>query len=272
MMRLGIALPVLAFSLAVLSACSHTTQISSGRDYLMAQPEWSAATQASATAGQGIAQAVYDAANAEPLLRFPAKIGLARIERQRISPIPSAEAEAWVALVKESGPVYGSFEPISPLLAGFSAGDDDAVQSVIDQIRIGAARQHVDAVLIYEVGSSREDAGSILSVLDLTIVGAWVVPSRSIGGKAMASALLIDVRNGYPYGTASASAEESGISTNVGSTDRSVRLAQQAQLGAVRNLATETEAMLAKLKGGLEAKELADLRALKAQGRLGKSG
>jgi hypothetical protein len=179
-----------------------------------------------------------------------------------------------VVLAREKGALYGSFVPISPLLAEMttSATGADAVRGVVDQIRLGAARQHVDAVLIYEVGTTREDSGSLLSVLDLTILGAWVVPSRSIGGNVLASALLVDVRNGYPYGTVSASAQESGISTNVGSTGRSIQLAEQAKVAAVRNLAGESEAMLAKLKGELEARELAELRALKAQGQLRKGG
>jgi hypothetical protein len=93
MIRRAIAPPALALALGVLSGCNYSTQTSPGKDYLAAQPEWSAAARTADTrpapgGRQEMAQAVAEAANAEPLLRFPARIGLARIERQRISSHP----------------------------------------------------------------------------------------------------------------------------------------------------------------------------------------
>lgn len=252
--------------------CSQTVQTSSGRDYLAARPEWTPVSTGEvgdvARGGlRSVDQAVYEAANAEPLLRFPARIGLARIDGRAITPIPPAEAEAWAALARDKGSAYGELVPVSPLVAEMTAAavDGGAARTVVDRIRIGAARQHVDAVLVYEVGDSRENAGSLLSVLDLSIVGAWVVPSRKVAGKAVASALLVDVRNGYPYGTATADAEETGFSTLAGSAGRAGQLAARAEGEAVRKLTGEAEIMLARLKGELEARELASLRAEKAQ-------
>lgn len=259
-----------AVALIALTGCSQAIQTSSGRDYLAARPEWASAASTGGAAADGRAsvdRAVYEAASAEPLLRFPARIGLARVHGQAVTPIPPEEAEAWAALARDKGAAFGEFVPLSPLvveLAGSAYGGDTA-RAAVDRIRIGAARQHVDAVLVYEVRDGRDDAGSLLSVLDLTIVGAWLVPSRSVAGRAVASALLVDVRNGYPYGTASASAEETGIATTAHSSREAGRLAARAEVAAVRKLTGEAETMLSRLKGELETKELAQLRAEKAK-------
>lgn len=251
--------------LLLLAGCSSTVQTTSGKDYLAARPAWAAAAAAGGERAT-VERAVHEAAQVEPLLRFPARIGIARIERQAITPIPPVEAEAWAELARGWGSAYGELVPISPLVAEMAAAHAgaEAVRSVVDRIRVGAARQHVDAVLTYEVVGSQEDTGSLLSVFDLTILGAWVVPSRRIAGHAVASALLIDVRNGYPYGTASAAADATGLSPNAGSGERSARLAAEAGAEAVRKLTAEVGAMMARLKGELEARELAELRAEKA--------
>lgn len=69
--------------------------------------------------------------------------------------------------------------PLVAQLAAASAGRD-AVRSVADTIRIGAARQHLDAVLVYGVASGRRDSATPLSILDLTIIGNFLVPSRAL--------------------------------------------------------------------------------------------
>ena len=117
-----------------------------------------------------------------------------------------------------------------------------------------AARQHLDAVLIYDVRSTREDSGNALGVLNLTIVGNWVAPSREVKGLAVANAMLLDVRNAYPYGNATARAEEESLWTNVGSGERAREMAQRAEVEAVRKLTAEVASMMARLKQQLEAR------------------
>lgn len=243
----------------LLAGCEATTQTTSGADFLNARPEWAA--QASATPGQGasgpasVDRAVYDAARAEPLLRFPARLGLARVERGQLTAIPPEEAEAWLALIKDAGPTYGSFQPISPVLVEMGSFVVTAgARGVVDRIRVGAARQHVDAVLVYEVSGRATDRGTPLSVLDLTIVGAFLMPTRLVAGQAVASALLVDVRNGYPYGTATTQADVRGMWSNAGSTSRSEELRQAAATEAVRKLTREVGTMMARLKTELEAR------------------
>jgi hypothetical protein len=52
-----------------------------------------------------------------------------------------------------------------------------------------------------------------LSILDLTIVGAFVVPSREINAKATAAAALVDAKTGRVLLTASADASKGGLAT-----------------------------------------------------------
>lgn len=246
----------------LLAGCSTQVQTTSGGDFVAARPEWSAQFSSSAAArarapagGQAIDRAVFDAARAEPLLRFPARIGLARIQGGALTSVPAAEADAWLALVQASGAGYGEFVAVSPLVAQMTANavGRDAVRNAVDLIRVGAARQHLDAVLIYEVGSSRRDSSTALSILDLTVIGAFLMPSRALEGRATAAAMLIDVRNGYPYGTALAQAERGGVWTSVGSTARSQDLTREAEAEAVQKLTAEVGTMMARLRTELAA-------------------
>lgn len=248
------------------AACT-TVQTTSGGDYVAARPEWAAAQGVSAkpgAAGGSIERAVFEAANAEPLLRFPARIGLARIHQGRLTTVPPGEADAWLELIRTRGAAYGEFVPVSPLVAQLTAASvagRDTVRSAVDTIRIGAARQHLDAVLVYEVAGGRRDNATPLSVLDLTIVGNFLVPSRALQGRATAAAMLIDVRNGYPYASTSAQAEEDGVWTNSGSTDRSMELMRRTEVEAVRRLTIEVGNAMERLRADLDRRDPNRLRA-----------
>lgn len=70
-----------------------------GRDYAAARPRWAVAAQSapaepSAALRGGIERAVFEAANAEPLLRVPARIGMVRVHRGALTAVPPAEAGA----------------------------------------------------------------------------------------------------------------------------------------------------------------------------------
>ena len=238
---------------ALAAGCQSTVQTTSGAGYLAARPEFKPAP------GSSVERAVYDAANTEPALRFPARIGLARISYRGLTAIPPEEGDKWLALAKDLGTTYGEFVPINPLIAEM-ASTGRTNDSLVDTIRIGAARQHVDAVLIYEVTQNDRDRGTVLSVADLTILGSFLIPSRAIEGQATANALLIDVRNGYPYGTATSTAQQTGFVVNSGSSEKARDLAYAAGVDAVGKLTTDVKAMMARLKSELDTKELQRLR------------
>ena len=251
---LPLTLVTLTLSALALAGCANTVQTTSGAAYRAARPGFDPKQS-----GSAIDQQVDQAAAIEPLLRFPARLGLARIQNGAVVAVPPREADAWIAFAHDHADL-GTFVPIIPLLTQLAPRNPGSA-SVGDTVRLAAARQHVDAVLIYSVAGSRADNASPLSIADLTIIGAYLVPSRTVKGEATASALLVDVRNGYPYGTATATASADGFVPSVGSGSQAREKLEDAEVAAVGKLAAEVGIMAGKLQADLQAKELAELRA-----------
>jgi hypothetical protein len=239
-----------AAAIALLAGCSVTTQTTSGKAYLAAYQS----QPMGAVPETDIDQSVRAVAAVEPTLRFPARLGLARIENGDLSPIPNAEAEAWQKLVDRLGPSFGAFVPISPLLAEmfdspatYGAAPQGRVHNVVEKIRLGAARQHVDAVLIYEIHGEATTESNALAIGDLTIIGMFILPSDEHHVVAQADALLLDVRNGYPYGTATAVTQDDSLSPTAGSYSRRDARLREARADVALKLPGEVETMLRKL-------------------------
>lgn len=215
----------------MLSACSaHQAQTTSGAEYLARyQPVQAAADPviqrktARTDAEAEIVEAtihtlstddlVRRAAAIEPLLTFPARIGLARIERGSLTTVPAAEAAQWMAMAARY-PALGRITAIDPFVARYAAATvlpterralrRDA-HDVITRIRLGAARQHMDAVMIYEVGVRNISGPDFAGLARVRVLGDVPLPAKEIKNEGVARAFLMDVRNGYPYGVASAS-------------------------------------------------------------------
>lgn len=249
----------LALGLAVLlAACGHHVQTSSGSDYLAAYETGGNAGQSAATDAE-----IAAAAKVEPQLRFPARIGLARIGRDGLAPVPAAEAEAWKALAGRLGPSYGDFVPVSPLIAALATPVSAAtpvyrdpfsqyrksLARVVREIRLGAARQHLDAVLIYETFGTSEETSNPLAVTKLALIG-FFLPTEDVAAKGSAQAVLVDVRNGYTYGMASAVAEQPVRRITTSGNSYTVRQSAQeeAKSNATLALTGEVEAMLRDLR------------------------
>jgi len=243
----------------LLAACGHQVQTTSGSQYLSAYDSESG--QTAATDAE-----IALAADVEPQLRFPARIGLARIGPDGLAPIPAAEADSWVALAERLGGGYGEFVPVSPLIAALATPESDArtvtckavrcfempknrLASVVRQVRLGAARQHLDAVLIYETFGRSEESSNPLALTKLALIG-FFLPTESVEAEGAAQAVLVDVRNGYTYGTASAVAEKpaSRLTTVADSGDAHVSARAEAEARAVTGLAVEVEAMVRDLR------------------------
>ena len=211
-----------AASAILLTACGTTTQMTSGADYLARyKPTATAATSS------GIDSQVRSIAAIEPDLRFPARIGLARIQNGQLTTAPADEMQAWGDLADNLGAPYGEFVPVSPFIAAMVRPEPTKLDKryypnpqtnrVVADIRRASARQHLDYVLVYEVSQNSTKESNALSLADLTVLGLYVLPSRSVKIDSTASALLIDVRNGYPYGTATAFATDKQVRTVLGS-------------------------------------------------------
>ena len=266
----------LGLCIILLSACESSVQTSSGRVYLekyaesgpeVAQSPATGAKQGP-SAPESVDMKVRRVAAVEPTLRFPARIGLARIYQGRLSPVPAAEAAAWMKGAERLGPDFGQFVPLNRLVAEMvtrhsnrSGGDgghwhtsSSRLYRTMEKIRLGAARQHMDAVLVYEVyGTSGRDS-NLLSMLDFTIIGSFILPGEDIRAQGFASALLVDVRNGYPYGTARKVIERESSTPSYGSTEEQRQMMRQAETRAAIALVPEVDEMIRKLRADLTRK------------------
>ncbi|MFN7054888.1 hypothetical protein [Hyphomonas sp.] len=248
-------------ALALVAACGTTVQTTAGADYL-ARYDGSYDVVAGAS-GSEVDGEVRRIAAVEPDIRFPARIGLARIENGRLAAIPEREAEAWAALAEQLDGAYGEFVPVSPLIAAMVSpapadrhGARYAGDTIAD-IRRGAARQHLDYVLAYEVATAHSSRGSAISAADLTVIGMFVLPGRSVQAEAAASGILIDVRNGYPYATLTAFADRRGLSRTINAWEVRQDMLRDASAKAVLELAGELGTALELLKVASEEKAAA---------------
>ena len=249
---------ILAFSAVFLTACESTTQSTSGQSYLAKYAEArtnSSGNTASHSEAAPFETALKQVAAVEPTLRFPARIGLARIENGNLTTIPTNEADSWIELADNLGPGFGEFVPVSPIVAemvtqSISQKKIFSGYDVINKIRLGAARQHLDAVFIYEAYAKSRSQNNILRIADLTIIGGFLLPSRYMEADGYAQGILIDVLQGYPYGTLSTALEkaETSFSTRSRKDRTSAKLSDSAKAQTVAQLAQEAKELLLTLR------------------------
>lgn len=207
------ALPC-AIILALLGACS-TTQLTSGAAYNSRPMPLS---QFKSASSHGLNAEIRSIADIEPDLQFPARIGLAKIEHNKLQPVPLKDLNIWQE-ARDSLPfAAGEFIPLSPLITASVSkplkNDVSYAELLLANIRRGSARQHIDYVLIYDVTHYGETKRNAFSAADISILGLFTLPSRDVKVASSGSAILMDVRSGYPYGTASAYIDTSRRSTS----------------------------------------------------------
>ncbi|MFQ6547583.1 hypothetical protein AADZ90_006460 [Aestuariibius sp. 2305UL40-4] len=148
---------------ALLAACAPSFQTTSGAEFVAARPGF-------------IDPEIAAAAAVEPDLRFPARIGVARLTGYGELSAPSGEevqALGRIAAVAQLGAVVP--------LTSFALDSEDR-GSRLDQMELRkiAARQHADYLVIYQLNTR--------------------------GRTGLAEAAFIDVRNGYIYANTQATA------------------------------------------------------------------
>lgn len=264
--KLGLLLTASALCFA-LGACSTISQTTSGQDYLNRYAQ-DMREAGKVYPGRAVAMddQVRQAAAVEPLIHFPARIGIARIGHGTngwaapdLTGIPEDEAKAWTDAAARLGPGFGEFVPISPLIAEMFAPQEPAnmrgsLRDTIEKIRLGAARQHVDAVIIYESGGTADSRSNPLSLGEWTLIGAFILPSQNVKAQGVAQAMLIDVRNGYPYGTVQTSADDETLTARFSTHDAERDLGEAVRLSAVNKLPGEVEQLMRKLRTELAEK------------------
>lgn len=233
---------VTLLALLVLGGCSHV-QTSSGEAYLARSADETAAKPKHG--GFDRFQAlVRQAADVEPVLKLPARIGIAALND---SP---ENFGSWADLMGSFASL-GELVLVSLLLREMMAetvpklyGDDGGPYR---EIQLAAARQHLDAVLIYTLDTRQHRNKTLLAVADLAIIGGAFSPTRQHFAQSEGHAMLVDVRNGYIYGTAYGEAIIEGYSGSWGAKGYTKKLRADAEYRALAALQEDTKQMFVQL-------------------------
>ena len=223
------------------SGCSYAVQNTSGRDYVLAsQPGM-------------IDPEIAEIAAVEPNLQFPARIGVARIVNGQLTLPPAAEVALFTDLTSDRQR-YGTFTPVSPLVVALVADPAQErrayyrdASDVINELRRAAARQHLDYVIVYEVGARSSTRNTPFALADVTLLGGMLLPTREIDVAGLGTAMFMDVRNGYPYGTAQVTTDLTGFARTFQADIRGDELRDAATAQVAAALIPEIAAMLAEL-------------------------
>jgi hypothetical protein len=199
-----------------LVACQTTVQNTSGEDYLAKYnlDKKSLGTKEEAS----FKKLLIEATQVNPTLSFPARIGLAKISslssgRAKIENVTPEEATVWLDIAKGASNRYGEFILVDPLIAeltvkSLQSNSSIDIHNAIHKVRLAAARQHLDAVLIYGFNHNSKENGFWL--LNLATLGS--LPTTNVSSRTQISALLIDVIQGYPYGNVTEFVDSSTLS------------------------------------------------------------
>ena len=142
----------------------------------------------------------------KPQIRFPIRLAVvppARVGQRYGGDTRPAkgEHEELMALgeqLKKEG-IVSSFTLIPQFLL-----DTTSRAGGIKSIRLAAARMQADSVLILRSNTDVDSYVNPLSVLNLTIVGMWLVPGHQRDALTMVEGLVLDNRNQFLYFAASA--------------------------------------------------------------------
>jgi hypothetical protein len=236
-------------------ACSNDIQLTSGAEFV----------EARGTSGlRPIDADIAKIAAVEPDLQFPARIGVARIVNGELT-LPTAEEGELLAELGARNATLGEFVQVSPLVASMVTGSNpDGLapqnhsrrpEAVVHDIRKTAARQHLDYVLIYEIGARASERDTVFALADVTLIGGALLPTRNIKVAGVGQAIFLDVRTGYPYGTAQAAADLSGLGRSFGGDRREAQLRDKATDKVFVALVPEVEEMFTKLITAAGAKK-----------------
>jgi hypothetical protein len=113
------------------------------------------------------------------------------------TPDEVAEIESWEAPLRQAG-VIKDLMIVPGLLREECAWRDDP-GCALRANRAAAARIQADALLVVSFATGVDEYANLASVLNLTIVGMWVVPGHHRDALTIAEGAILDNRNEYLY-------------------------------------------------------------------------
>jgi len=177
-------------------------------------------------------KAIAEARELRPQLKLPCRVALyltpPRDRDWRWTPEDKAQLEALATALKKEG-VASDVLPLPEMLAG---------KGELKDLRLAAAQCGADVLFVVHGAAQTDSYKNFASVLNVTVVGGYVVPGSHRDTLFMLEGVLIDVDNGYVYGGVQAEGVGKIVRPTFVIEDRdAVALAKKA---AVAQFATET--------------------------------
>ncbi|TLU61990.1 hypothetical protein FE810_13105 [Thalassotalea litorea] len=175
------------------------------------------ATYTTPAAGANISELtdvdIADLMKVEPAATFPSRIAVARIQAPGYSSRTNSGYGTGNYSVVTTRDIEeeSDFQVLadSPMIAGVAPLSRLLLPSQLDSIkdlRIAAAKLKTDMLLIYSVDTSFHIEGTSLGPLSLITLG--FIPNEQVWVTSTTSGILVDVRTGFVYGVAEATARE----------------------------------------------------------------
>ena len=152
-------------------------------------------------------------------------------ERERI--------EAWREELRADGLVE-DVVVLSGMLV--ETGGEPTTDSFLPQVRAAAARTGADAVLLVHRAHNTYGSDGPLALLDLTIVGAAIIPGHELHAQAVVEGIVIDTRNEFLYLSGAGYAERERSSSAWRMDARARDLTAQTEEEALERLAADLRA------------------------------
>jgi hypothetical protein len=182
---------------------------------------------------------IAEAASRRPTVTFPARVGVVRIQaneyrsysnegygRGQFTAVTTQEL-----LTDEQMEAVSKWPSLSAVIPITRLTIPSRLDS-IDDLRVAGAKIQADILLVYTIDTSFRIQGKGYGPLSAISLG--IIPDRDAYITATASAILVDVRSGFVYGGAEATAKKSGL-TNVwessGTVDRKRVQAEEEAFG-----------------------------------------
>lgn len=162
---------------------------------------------------------IAEVASRQPTVKFPARLAIVRIQAPDYKSL-STEAYGsgrFTAITTQELLTDEQLEAVSkwPSVAAVVPVTRLTIPArldSVDDLRVAGARVQADILMVYTIDTTFRIQGKGYG--PLTAISLGIIPDRDAYITATASAVLIDVRSGFVYGVAEATAKTSGL-TNV---------------------------------------------------------
>lgn len=135
----------------------------------------------------------------QPSIRIGSTIGIARLNKGRLTYAPMSELRDWASLDKYSG---ATFAPVSPVafhnIFPIASTDGQTSENQFDEIRITASDLRMDYVLIYGMGNDAQWGSFGGKAMAET---GFIFDQSKVSPRGAVKALLVDTYTGQVYGT-----------------------------------------------------------------------